>query len=180
MMILPLMRVRVNMPVPKFQNAYEISISQETDTLEFTTEQGLIYKIYMHPGNKIIPGFVFTSDITYFGFLTRSRPVNDSRVLPTVMNVIIDLLEDPNAVVAFLHSSANGQDRARERYFRRLFNTYGVNILHKTDFELEPNDGTASIIYRQDNININALRNLTSDEIIARMEIKDQFDEFHL
>lgn len=167
------------MPVPKFQNVYEINISQKADSLEFTTDQDLEYEIYTQPGSKIIPGFVFTPDILYFGFLAKGNATHDDKVLPTVMNVIIDILEDPNAVIAFLHSGANGKDKARERYFHRLFNAHGSNVLHKTDFEFAPGDGTASIIYRPDNVNINALRNLTSEEIIARVEIKDQFDEYH-
>ena len=167
------------MPIPKFQNAYEISISQKTNTLEFITYRGLIYEVYLQSGNKIIPGFVFTADVTYLGFLAKGPPLYDPKVLPTVMNVIIDLLEDPNAIVAFLHSATNGQDRVRARYFRMLFNKYGSQDLYKTDFELGPNDGTASIIYRQDNINLNVLCHLTSDEIIARMEAKDQFDDYH-
>ncbi len=167
------------MPIPKFLNVYEISISQKTNTLGFTTDYDIHYEIYMQPGNKIIPGFIFTSDITYFGFLAKSMPRNDLKVLPTIMNVMIDLLDDPNAIVAFLHSGANGQDRARARYFNRLFNTYGSNTLHKTDFLLGNDDGIASIIYRQDNVNIKALRDLNSEEIIARMEIKDQYDEYY-
>lgn len=168
------------MQIPKFQNGYEINISAKTDTLEFTTDNSIRYEIYTGPGRKIIPGFVFTSDITYFGFYPTSKGKSrkDEKVMFTIMNFILDILEEKNAIVAYIYSAAGKKHNAREQYFNSLFNNHSKDYLYRTTFDMKE-DGKAVIIYRADNVNFQAIQNLTAEEIITRMENKEEFDEYH-
>ena len=167
------------MHIPKCQNAYEISISEISDEIEFLTDHKLKYKIYVSPGRKIIPGFVFTSSIIYFGFYTKANNIPaDPKVLKTIINFLIDLLEDRDTIVAYIYSSGGNKHLVRERYFNTLFEKHSNGHLHKNTFDLGE-DGKAVILFRADNIYLDEIQNLSADEIIKRMEEKEKYDEFY-
>ena len=167
------------MQIAKFPNAYEINISARSNAfLEFSTDNNIMYEIYTGPGNKIIPGFVFTSDIIYFGFCPKGNHVNDEKVIFTIMNFLLDLLEDKNAIAAYIYSAAEDLHDARERYFNRLYNKYNDGSIFKMDFNLGA-DGKAVMLYRLDNVNFESLQNLTAEEIILRIEDKEKYIEYY-
>lgn len=167
------------MQIAKFPSAYEINISTRSSAfLEFRTDNNITYDIYTGSGNKIIPGFVFTSDIIYFGFCPKGDHLPDEKVIFTVMNFLLDLLEDRNAIVAYIYSAAEDLHDARERYFNRLYNKYNDGNVFKTDFNLGA-DGKAVMLYRMDNVNFDVVQNLTAEEIILRMEDKEKYIEYY-
>ena len=165
------------MPIQKFQNAYEVSISKKADHLEFVTDNVITYKIYTASGKKIIPGFIFSNDIIYFVFYMFGKSVKDERVMPTILNFIIDIFEDKNAILAYIYSAANKLHAAREKYFNTLFSIYGAKFFNKIDFDLGE-DGKAALIYLPNNINTEALQSLTAEQIIYRIENKNEFDDY--
>ncbi len=56
------------MPLQKFQNTCEINISEKGNSFEFVTDNKITYCIYTNPGKKIIPGFIFSSEVICLGF----------------------------------------------------------------------------------------------------------------
>jgi hypothetical protein len=98
--------------------------------------------------------------------------------MPTVMNFILDIFEDKNAILSYIHSPESALHKARERYFNKLYNNHNDGTLLKTVFNLGGED-RGVIIYRRDNININAIQGLTAEEIIARIEDKETYPEYH-
>lgn len=167
------------MDLQKFQQAYEI-IKVRENQFEFTSNFLVTYRIYLLEGKDFLPNFIFSDDTWCIGFYPMALTIpfkdkayrQDKKVMRTVMNFIIDMLETKETIVAFSYSSHKKLHRAREKYFGDLYEDYNNKQLHKIDFKLENNEN-ARIIFRCDNPNFAKICTITSQEIIGNIRDKD-------
>lgn len=166
------------MNLKKFANAYEPNPGSHRKNFTFTTDSGIVYVIYTLSGYRIIPGFNFSPHLIYVGF----KPINenhiskndiiedryDGKIMNTVFNFIIHILENKNAIIIFTSSDEEGRRKGRIKLFNILYIRHFINRLHKMDFVF-PTLGTTSMVFRRDNDYCVSLCTLTDEEIIERV-----------
>ena len=167
------------MELQKFPKGYEI-IKVKKNQFEFTTNFLVTYRIYLIEGKDFLPNFIFSDSTWCVGFYPMALTIpfkdksyrKDERVMPTIMNFVIDILNVRENIVAFSYSSYKKLHRARQKYFSDLYEKYNNKQLHKIDFKLE-NEENARIIFRCDNPNFSRICIITSQEIIGNIQDKD-------
>lgn len=166
------------MSLKKLERAYKPDSGSNKINFIFTTESGVKYLIYTMPGNRIIPGFIFSNNLIYLGF----RPVNssdvskenkeiDERIMNTVVNFIIDIFQNKNSVILFIPSSEGGEKRkqARVKLFSMMhFRHFNNSNLHKMDF-IFPVVGSASMLFRKDNDYCASLCTVADEDILKNI-----------
>lgn len=175
------------MDLPKFQQAYEITRLEKENSFAFTTNFLVDYSIFIYPCKEVIPDFIFAEHTWYIEFLPIPATIpyikgnkesraykGDQKVLPTIINFMVDILQTETNIVAFEFSPHKGLDRARAKYFGDLFEEYNENgkHLHKMDFELE---GTkkCSIVFRTDHPEFARICTVTDKQIIKNIKEKN-------
>lgn len=165
------------MDLQKFQEAYEANTASSKHDFRFVTDLGIQYVIFTLPGERLIPGFIFSHKIIYLSFRPlgeykipykdRKRSFWDEKRINTIFNFIIDILEDKNAIIAFNPSPEEGKKELRQKLFNIYYIRHHQNMLYKMDFEF-PRIGTASVIFRKDNDYCADICTTTDDDILKK------------
>lgn len=167
------------MDLQKFPKAYEI-LSVKENHFEFTTDSLITYSVYAIPGKEIVPDFIFSRYIWYVGFYPipstiayddLAKYTYDEKIMNTIFNFIISIMEEKDNIVAFNYSPERGRQSSRERLFNIQYVRHGKKATHKMNFKLEGED-SVTIIFRKDNINFAAICTITGEDIIRSIEDK--------
>lgn len=112
-------------------SAFHYPITQTSEGYIFITDSQQKYLVYFDQAPIELSDNNYINQRTvYFGFTARP-PLNhferkyDSKVGHTIMKIIADFFEHmPDAILAFICSDDNDQDRNRQVVFSKWFNSY--------------------------------------------------------
>ena len=170
----------------KFQKGYEITKLERKNSFAFTTNFLVEYRIFIFPCKEVIPDFIFAEYTWYIEFLPLPNTIplikgnkesraykRDEKVMPTIMNFMIDILQTKTNIIGIEFSTDRGLAQAREKYFSDLFEKYNETYkpLHKMDFQIEEQK-KGSIIFRTDHPDFAKICTITDKEIIKNIKDK--------
>ncbi|MFD2935485.1 DUF6169 family protein [Spirosoma flavum] len=100
----------------------------ETETgFAFTTERGAIYHVDFTSDSDYLPDTPFVDSVYSLSILPISGSFDrkDPRIEPTIVQALHIFFEaDPKAILLYVCSTENGQERVRSRLFRQWFSRH--------------------------------------------------------
>lgn len=164
--------------IPKrLSRAYRINKGPQTGNYSFITDSGIEYVIFILNGFRMVPGFNYSSQIRNFSFKPlyknlipkkERRDVADEKIMNTIVNFIIDLVEkNKEVIVVYTPSDEDHSREARIKYFHTVY-LRNLKELFKMDYVF-PVIGNMSFIFRKDNDYFADICSTTSDDIIRNV-----------
>ncbi|SFF02976.1 DUF6169 family protein [Spirosoma endophyticum] len=128
-------------------------LSETEHGFSFTTEQGATYRLDFTSDSDYLPDTPFADSVYSFSILPISGSFDrkDPRIEPTIVQALHIFFEaDPKAILLYVCSTENGQERVRSRLFRQWFSRHQQGGYERFDFNYPDQGLYMSAIVRSD------------------------------
>lgn len=141
-----------NRPASSSSNLSPYLLSETESGFAFTTERGTTYRLDFSSDSDYLPDTSFADSVFSFSLLPVSGSFDrkDTRIEPTIVQALHLFFEtNSKAVLLYICSTENDQERIRSRLFSQWFSKH-QNGFEKYDFNYPEQRLHMSAIVRQD------------------------------